>query len=39
MSDADAERNGGEYVCHACGEEFDSVAELHRHVREQGLVN
>jgi hypothetical protein len=27
-----------EYVCHVCGETFDSAAALRRHVREQGLV-
>jgi hypothetical protein len=33
-----ADGGDDEYVCHACGESFDSAEALHRHVREQGLV-
>jgi len=30
--------NPDEHVCEACGEPFDSEAELRRHVRQVGVV-
>jgi hypothetical protein len=39
MTDRATDDDDGEYVCHVCGETFDSAATLHRHVREQGLVD
>lgn len=34
-----SEKTDHEYVCDACGDQFDSEAALERHIHEVGLVD